>query len=406
MRRVDVLIVVGRAGRLAVRAAAGRSRPERRCWSIASTSLDAGGAHHRHFRAPLARRFLAAAGLPRSAHSPGHALLARARRTLVLESPHDEFRIGHMGRALRAAAQGLPGGRRRVAAVDRLLRLRARLDGGSLVRLDVGGQSRRLRCRYLIGADGADSRVARDLGLSVNRHWIVGLEEVYRRRADAAVRRNCTAFSIAASRRATSPGSPKTATACTSASAAIATSFSPRRPSMRFAPRSASIVDLRAAQPGRAPRRANSGRRSAAATWPTRAGLLIGDAAGAVSPLTAGGLDPCLRLSELAAKVMHRYLSSRRRLAPGGLRRAPLPPPVSGAPRAAGRVCPGRTQPAAGSLLRACCALPLGRASGRARLLWPRLVSRRADRRQPQAARQPARPRFSSLRPRIRRLSR
>jgi flavin-dependent dehydrogenase len=40
-------------------------------------------------------------------------------------------------------------------------------------------------------------------------------------------------------------------------------------------------------------------------------GLLIGDAAGAVSPLTAGGLDPCLRLTELAAKVAHQYLTSR-----------------------------------------------------------------------------------------------
>jgi Transcriptional regulatory protein, C terminal len=33
-------------------------------------------------------------------------------------------------------------------------------------------------------------------------------------------------------------------------------------------------------------------------------GLLVGDAAGAVSPLTAGGLDPCLRLSEHAVAVL------------------------------------------------------------------------------------------------------
>jgi 2-polyprenyl-6-methoxyphenol hydroxylase-like FAD-dependent oxidoreductase len=38
------------------------------------------------------------------------------------------------------------------------------------------------------------------------------------------------------------------------------------------------------------------------------AGLLVGDAAGAVSPLTAGGLDPCLRMSELAAAVVATYL--------------------------------------------------------------------------------------------------
>src|SRR4029078_11461844 len=39
-------------------------------------------------------------------------------------------------------------------------------------------------------------------------------------------------------------------------------------------------------------------------------GLLIGDAAGAVSPLTAGGLDPCMRLSAFAARVVTEYLST------------------------------------------------------------------------------------------------
>jgi flavin-dependent dehydrogenase len=39
-------------------------------------------------------------------------------------------------------------------------------------------------------------------------------------------------------------------------------------------------------------------------------GLLVGDAAGAVSPLTAGGLDPCLRLSFFAAEVISKYLGT------------------------------------------------------------------------------------------------
>ncbi|HYW09183.1 MAG TPA: hypothetical protein VE913_19645, partial [Longimicrobium sp.] len=39
-------------------------------------------------------------------------------------------------------------------------------------------------------------------------------------------------------------------------------------------------------------------------------GLLTGDAAGAVSPLTAGGLDPCLRLSALAAEVTTEFLAT------------------------------------------------------------------------------------------------
>lgn len=39
-------------------------------------------------------------------------------------------------------------------------------------------------------------------------------------------------------------------------------------------------------------------------------GLLIGDAAGAVSPLTAGGLDPALRLSRLAAEIVRERLKT------------------------------------------------------------------------------------------------
>ena len=39
-------------------------------------------------------------------------------------------------------------------------------------------------------------------------------------------------------------------------------------------------------------------------------GLLVGDAVGAVSPLTAGGLDPCIRLSTFAARVIGDYLET------------------------------------------------------------------------------------------------
>ena len=39
-------------------------------------------------------------------------------------------------------------------------------------------------------------------------------------------------------------------------------------------------------------------------------GLLVGDAAGAVSPLTAGGLDAAIRLSTFAAEVIVAYLET------------------------------------------------------------------------------------------------
>jgi flavin-dependent dehydrogenase len=41
-------------------------------------------------------------------------------------------------------------------------------------------------------------------------------------------------------------------------------------------------------------------------------GLLLGDAAGAVSPLTAGGLDPCMRLSKYAAEVIVEFLKTEK----------------------------------------------------------------------------------------------
>jgi len=41
----------------------------------------------------------------------------------------------------------------------------------------------------------------------------------------------------------------------------------------------------------------------------SRRGALLGDAAGAPSPLTAGGLDPCLRLSRAAVDAVARHLA-------------------------------------------------------------------------------------------------
>ena len=45
-----------------------------------------------------------------------------------------------------------------------------------------------------------------------------------------------------------------------------------------------------------------------------RHGVLVGDAAGAVSPLTAGGLDACLRLSAHAASVLLEGIGRRAAL--------------------------------------------------------------------------------------------
>ena len=104
-------------------------------------------------------------------------LYSPARRSMELSSPHDEFRIGRMGRlytryldhCLRAGVEWMPETRYsgHSALKDQLV-----------VRLDSRSSSRWVKTRYLIGADGANSRVARHLQLDINREWIVGVEDV------------------------------------------------------------------------------------------------------------------------------------------------------------------------------------------------------------------------------------
>src|SRR5712691_11860211 len=97
-----------------------------------------------------------------------------------------------------------------------------------------------------------------------------------------------------------------------SASIAISSSSSdwrkssPRRRGQRRSTVFSIQNSLRATSPGSLQM---AGRRiSASPAIANVRGLLVGDVAGAVSPLTAGGLDGALRLSELAADVIAAYL--------------------------------------------------------------------------------------------------
>jgi flavin-dependent dehydrogenase len=209
------------------------------------------------------------------------------RAPVELVSGRDEFRVADMAGVYAHA----------LAA--------ARL-AGARVRLGVSYPVDGVAARFTIGADGARSTVARRLGLDVNRQVIVGVEEV---------------FPVAA-------GGAEPTFHCV---------LDPR-----LAPGYlAWVVDdgrhAHVGLAGRPDRLAGPlpelvrtfGRRFGAlpaATGPVRRrggpipvggvlrrlvcpqGLLVGDAAGAVSPLTAGGLDPCLRMAELAAAVTGDYL--------------------------------------------------------------------------------------------------
>jgi len=233
-------------------------------------------------------------------HSP-------ARRSLQLHSPHDEFRIGRMGKlyqrfleqSLENGVEWMPGTRYSEQSL---------LKDKVVLRLDSKRSARWIEARYVVGADGANSRVGRFLNLDSNREWIVGIEDAYSGVSlaggpqlhcflDRELAPGYLAW-IAADGEEVHVGV-----------GGYPALFDPTAALERFAKSISSIIDLRSAnwierRGGRIPvggvlkRIANN------------QGLLIGDAAGAVSPLTAGGLDPCMRLSSMAAGVIANYIAT------------------------------------------------------------------------------------------------
>src|SRR4051794_17737452 len=234
-------------------------------------------------------------------------LYSPAHRPLELVSEHDEFRVGRMGQLYqRYLQQCLHSG---VDWLPQTSYLSHSAAGGRLtLRLSSGSSTRSITTRYLIGADGARSRVARDLKLELNREWIVGVESVFNGAVlDGPPRLLCFL-------------DPKLAPGYIAWIAhdgeethlgvgGYPSLFDPITALQDFRSRVANIIDLRKAQQietraGLIP--VGGVLRNIA----NETGLLIGDAAGAVSPLTAGGLDPCMRLSTFAASVVTEYLSS------------------------------------------------------------------------------------------------
>jgi flavin-dependent dehydrogenase len=235
-------------------------------------------------------------------------LYSPSRRSLELSSPHDEFRIGRMGRlytryldqCLHAGVEWMPETRYsgHTALKDQLV-----------VRLDSRSSSSWVKTRYLIGADGSNSRVARHLQLETNREWIVGVEDVL---ADVPLeghpRLHCFLDpELAPGYLAWIAHDGEEAHVGVGGYPGM---FDPAQALEKFRAGLSEIIDLRHARlierrGGRIP--VGGVLRNIS----NRHGLLVGDAAGAVSPLTAGGLDPCMRLSTLAAKVVPAFLESQ-----------------------------------------------------------------------------------------------
>jgi flavin-dependent dehydrogenase len=224
-------------------------------------------------------------------------LYSPARRTLALRARRDEFRVGRMAWLyLQLLDQCASAGVRWIPSA-RVVRCDA--DEVAFVR---HGREERIRTRFVIGADGARSTVAGQLGLDRNREMLTGIEEVV-----PPVSREPVLHCFVDPRLA--PGYIAwVANDGHEAHIGVAghhRGWDPARALQAF----------RASLPfhaGRAIERRGGLipvggmlRRIAS----TR-GLLIGDAAGAVSPLTAGGLDGAMRLSTFAADVTIAYLES------------------------------------------------------------------------------------------------
>jgi flavin-dependent dehydrogenase len=236
-----------------------------------------------------------------------HVVLYSPRgRTLPLESARTEYRVGRMGTLYRrmldacvaAGVEWAPG-----------TRFAGMLDDGThaVVLLESGGSGHSVRARFVIGADGAASRVAGALGLSENREWIVGVEEVFRISTPGDPCFHCWLDPELA------PGYLAWVVADGEevhlGVGGYAERFRPADALRRFRARVEDRFGLR----GVTADERRGGRIPVGGVLPRIAsprGLLVGDAAGAVSPLTAGGLDPCIRLSALAARVTADFLAS------------------------------------------------------------------------------------------------
>lgn len=167
----------------------------------------------------------------------------------------------------------------------------------------AGGEA--IACRYLLGADGARSPVAAALGLSANRRFLIGVEREY----EDPGRLDPDRLHVFLDSR-TAPGyiawaavNPK------GAQVGLAVSHD-RKPRIdAFAREAEAMFGLDPS--GASERRAGlipCG--GVVARWSRPNAMLVGDAAGMVSPLTGGGIHPALALGRRAGQAIADHLAA------------------------------------------------------------------------------------------------
>lgn len=225
-------------------------------------------------------------------------LYSPSRRALALRAARDEFRVGRMSwlyvqlleQCASAGVQWIPGAR--VIAADER--------GVTIVR---NNREERIAARFVVGADGARSTIAQHLGLDRNRELLLGVEEIV-----PPISREPVLHCFLDPKLA--PGYIAwVANDGHEAHVGVAGYRSRDWDATKALHRFRDTLPFRV---GRTLERrgglipVNGILRHIA----NERGLLIGDAAGAVSPLTAGGFDGAMRLSTFAADVIVDYLGS------------------------------------------------------------------------------------------------
>ena len=224
-------------------------------------------------------------------------LYSPARRTFALTAQRDEFRIGRMDwlylylleQCVRAGVEWIAG---------------ARVVGCNDTSVEIvrGQVHERVEAKFVIGADGARSTIAAQLGLDRNSEMLVGLEEIV-----PPISREPALHCFLDPRLA--PGYIGwVANDGEEAHVGVAGYRKAWDPAQ-------ALRTFRNTLPfpvGRAIERrgglipVNGILRNISSPR----GLLVGDAAGAVTPRTAGGLDGAMRLSSFAADVVMAYFET------------------------------------------------------------------------------------------------
>jgi flavin-dependent dehydrogenase len=220
------------------------------------------------------------------------------RHPVHLTSDRDEYRVADMPGVYEHA-------RRAATAAGAQVRLGVGYTGTAAGVARLAG-AEPVRARFVVGADGARSTVARDLGLDVNRRLLVGAELIHPTASGGTV----PAFHCVLDPRVAPGYLGWVIDDGRHAHLGVAGYPAAMRTGVRHL-----LDEFVRDAPGRSAPTGPVERRGGPIPvggvlrrLACPAGLLVGDAAGAVSPLTAGGLDPCLRMSELAAAATARFL--------------------------------------------------------------------------------------------------